>query len=214
MGAKKFALRRCVIAKARNSSPCALTTPHIWRLCVRWASVSRKSRWRGCAGRVFSRDRVVIAGAGLILSRRGTVLLHCCPASIVCGNRSQAPQAPRRPPIERGLVRVCLLWPCRRSPHRRRLWFWCECPGPAVASGRGLPGTVVQLSSFACNSPRASCLFVLVRAAESLLFGNCMRLWRGRVMGHMARGVARGMWRWGEVRGCADDRVKGLPCGT
>ena len=38
--------------------------------------------------------------------------------------------------------------------------------------------------------------------------------WRGRGMGHMARGVARGMWRWGEVRGCADDRVKGLPCGT
>lgn len=38
--------------------------------------------------------------------------------------------------------------------------------------------------------------------------------WSGRVMGHMARGVARGMWRWGEVRGRADDRVKGLPCGT
>lgn len=38
--------------------------------------------------------------------------------------------------------------------------------------------------------------------------------WRGRVMGHMARGVARGMWRWGEVRGRADDRVKGFLCST
>ena len=83
---------------ARNSSPCALKTPQIWRFCARWASFSRKSRWSGCAGRVFSCDRVVIAGAGLILSRRGTVLLHCCPASIVCGNRSQAPQASGRPP--------------------------------------------------------------------------------------------------------------------
>ena len=49
-------------------------------------------------GELFSCDRVVIAGAGLILSRRGTVLLHCCPASIVCGNRSHAPQASGRPP--------------------------------------------------------------------------------------------------------------------
>ena len=39
-----------------------------------------------------------LAGAGLILSRRGTVLLHCSPASIVCGNHSQAPQASGRPP--------------------------------------------------------------------------------------------------------------------
>ena len=49
-------------------------------------------------GELFSCDRVAIAGAGLILSRRGTVLLHCSPASIVCGNRSQAPQASGRPP--------------------------------------------------------------------------------------------------------------------
>ena len=49
-------------------------------------------------GDIFSCDRVVIAGAGLIISRRGTVLLHWCPASIVCGNRSQAPQASGRPP--------------------------------------------------------------------------------------------------------------------
>ena len=58
-----------VIAKARNSSPCALTTPHIWRLCVRWASVSRKSRWRGCAGRVFSRKSHWRGCAGRVFSR-------------------------------------------------------------------------------------------------------------------------------------------------
>ena len=31
-------------------------------------------------------------------------------------HRGLAPQAPRRPPIGRGLVRVCLPWPCRRIP--------------------------------------------------------------------------------------------------
>ena len=36
--AKKFALRRCVIAKARKSSPCALKTPQIRRFCACWAS--------------------------------------------------------------------------------------------------------------------------------------------------------------------------------
>ena len=38
LGAKKFALRHCVIAKARKSSPCALKTPQIWRFCACWAS--------------------------------------------------------------------------------------------------------------------------------------------------------------------------------
>ena len=38
LGAKKFAPRRCVIAKARKSSPCALKTPQIWRFCACWAS--------------------------------------------------------------------------------------------------------------------------------------------------------------------------------
>ncbi|MBS7072456.1 MAG: hypothetical protein KH092_09255 [Actinomyces sp.] len=36
--AKKFALRRCVIVKARKSSPCALKTPQNRRLMARWAS--------------------------------------------------------------------------------------------------------------------------------------------------------------------------------
>ena len=38
LGAKKFALRRCVIAKARKSSPCALKTPQIWCFCACWAN--------------------------------------------------------------------------------------------------------------------------------------------------------------------------------
>ena len=38
MGAKKFAPWRCVIAKARKSSPSALKTPKIRRLCACWAS--------------------------------------------------------------------------------------------------------------------------------------------------------------------------------
>ena len=38
LGAKKFALRHCVIAKARKSSPCALKTPQIWRFCACWES--------------------------------------------------------------------------------------------------------------------------------------------------------------------------------
>ena len=39
LGAKKFALRRCVIAKARKSSPCALKTPQIWCFCACWANI-------------------------------------------------------------------------------------------------------------------------------------------------------------------------------
>jgi len=38
LSAKKFALRRCVIVKARKSSPCALKTPQNRRLMARWAS--------------------------------------------------------------------------------------------------------------------------------------------------------------------------------
>ena len=38
LGAKKFAPRRCVNAKARKSSPCALKTPQIRRFCACWAS--------------------------------------------------------------------------------------------------------------------------------------------------------------------------------
>ena len=55
LGAKKFALRRCVIAKARKSSPCALKTPQIWCFVLAGRTFSRKGRCRGGAGRVFSR---------------------------------------------------------------------------------------------------------------------------------------------------------------
>ena len=97
---------------ARNSSPCGAVSSRK-RETVRPARsqhptfgvfvlAGRVFRGRAAGGAVlgelFSCDRVVIAGAGLMLSRRGTVLLHCCPASIVCGNRSQAPQASGRPP--------------------------------------------------------------------------------------------------------------------
>ena len=57
--AKKFALRRCAIVKARKSSPCALTMAQNWRFQACWASFSRKSHWRGRAGRVFSRQPVL-----------------------------------------------------------------------------------------------------------------------------------------------------------
>ena len=69
LGAKKFALWRCVIAKARKSSPCALKTPQIRRSCACWASFFAErplegpcwasffaeGRWRGRAGRILSR---------------------------------------------------------------------------------------------------------------------------------------------------------------
>lgn len=38
--------------------------------------------------------------------------------------------------------------------------------------------------------------------------------WSGHVMGRVARGVAWGMCRWGEVRGHGDDSTKGFPCRT
>ena len=82
--AKQFALR-------------AHNTPHLAFMCSLGECFAEEPL-EGLCWASFSCDRVVIAGAGLILSRRGTVLLHCCPASIVCGNRSQAPQASGRPP--------------------------------------------------------------------------------------------------------------------
>ena len=44
---------------------------------------------------------------------------------------------------------------------------------PSGGPTRALP------SSFACNSPWTYCLSVSLHVAESLLFGNCMRLWGG-----------------------------------
>ena len=83
---------------ARNSSPCGAVSSRKREIVRPARSQHPTFGVYVLAGRVVSCDRVVIAGAGLILSRRGTVLLHCCPASIVCGNRSQAPQASGRPP--------------------------------------------------------------------------------------------------------------------
>ena len=54
--AKNFALLGLMCARARKSSPCALTMAQNWRFLACWASFSRKSRWRGGAGRVFSRQ--------------------------------------------------------------------------------------------------------------------------------------------------------------
>ena len=52
----------------------------------------------------------------------------------VVSKPGQAPQAPRRPPIGRGLGRVCLLWPRRRPPAPR-----LEArPGVAIAHSRPL----------------------------------------------------------------------------
>ena len=55
MGAKKFAPRRCVIAKARKSSPCALKTPQIWHFCACWASFFAERPLEGpCWASIFA----------------------------------------------------------------------------------------------------------------------------------------------------------------
>ena len=55
-------------------------------------------------------------------------------------------------------------------------------------------------SNFACNSLRASCRFVLVRDAVSLVFWNCMRNWgRARYWGGRCRA---GRARAKSIRGC------------
>ena len=48
--ARKFARRRCVIAKVRKSSPSALNLAQLQRFCACWRVFSRGCRWRGCAG--------------------------------------------------------------------------------------------------------------------------------------------------------------------
>ena len=74
--AKKFARRRCVIAKVRKSSPGGSVSsrkrekvrpagsnwPEIGVLWCAGRVFSRKSHWRGCAGRVFSRQPVLCPG--------------------------------------------------------------------------------------------------------------------------------------------------------
>ena len=60
MGAKKFAPRRCAIAKARKSSPCALKTPQIWHFCACWASFFAERPLEGpCWASFFARTRTV-----------------------------------------------------------------------------------------------------------------------------------------------------------
>ena len=54
--ARKFARRRCVIAKVRKSSPSALNLAQLQRFCACWRVFSRGCRWRGCAGRASSRQ--------------------------------------------------------------------------------------------------------------------------------------------------------------
>ena len=78
--------------------------------------------------------------------------------------------SPRRRVVGRVLLRCCGLV--------------CSWRHAGVAKAADLEG----VPKFACNSLRASCRFVLVRDAVSLVFWNCMRNW----------GRAR---YWGEV-GC------------
>ena len=86
--------------------------------------------------------------------------------------------SPRRRVVGRVLLRCCGLV--------------CSWRHAGVAKAADLEG----VPKFACNSLRASCRFVLVQDAVSLVFWNCMRNW----------GRAR---YWGEV-GCW--RVTFLPC--
>ena len=97
-------------------------------------------------------------GVGGLLPRQISGRRAACPpasavrtasfARRVVSKPGQAPQAPRRPPIGRGLRRVCLLWPCRRPPALRR--------GPAACSA-SYPGYHALITeptaNFACNSP-------------------------------------------------------------
>ena len=55
LGAKKFAPRPCVIAKAQKSSPCALKTPQLRRICACWASFFAEEPLEGpCWARFFA----------------------------------------------------------------------------------------------------------------------------------------------------------------
>ena len=57
VGAKKFALRRCVIAKARKSSPGALKTPQIRRFCAVLGEFFRgKAAGGAVLGEIFRAD--------------------------------------------------------------------------------------------------------------------------------------------------------------
>ncbi len=88
-----------------------------------------------------------------------------------------APRSPAVPSGPSGALHTCGAWcadgwlgASSRSLARPRR----HCGGPPGGPTWALPG------SFACNSPWTYCLSVSLHVAESLLFGNCMRLWGGR----------------------------------
>ena len=91
-------------------------------------------------------------------------------AGCVVSKPGQAPQAPRRPPIGRVLVRVCLLWPCRRPPAPR--------PGPSIPqdSHPVVTSHVPELTpNFACNSP-ATLSNLEIRSLELQRFQTLLKL--------------------------------------
>ena len=61
LSAKKFALRRCVIVKARKSSPCALKTPQNRRFMACWASFfAEEPLERSCWASFFAEMRLEV----------------------------------------------------------------------------------------------------------------------------------------------------------
>ena len=67
--AKKIALRRCAIVKARNSSPCALKTAKIRHFCACWASFFAEMQLEGlCWANSFACAAREEARLGLVVS--------------------------------------------------------------------------------------------------------------------------------------------------
>ena len=111
--------------------------PHQWRL---GAGV-----WLGASSRSPARPRRLRGG---LQSGGSWCACACSGPAAAHRHRGLAPQAPRRPPIGRVLVRVCLLWPCRRPPAPR--------PGPSIVqdSHPVVTSHIPELTpNFACNSP-------------------------------------------------------------
>ena len=200
-----------IVQQPPGALPVVAVVPPDLRRCLlcRWCSGHRRARpparsprasLKARSGR--SRSPPVPSGPSGALHTGGAWSLGCGLArrlearpgpAAALRHRGQAPQAPRWPPIGRGLVCVCLIWPCRRPPaprpgpaghavafllvllaaplvfrapegpaarearrphfvrrraskparalrslrrppHRRRLWFWCECACSGLAA--------------------------------------------------------------------------------
>ena len=129
-GARSLGVAWRVVSKL-GQAPQAPRRPTIGRACVSWPCRRPPAPRPGPAGPAAAFLLVVLVAPLVFQAPEG-------PAA----REARRPHFVRR----RASKPARALRTLRRPPHRRRLWFWCECPGPAVGSGRCFRGMYSAIS--------------------------------------------------------------------